>query len=371
MKGTAFLLIVLIFSSHTLSTNSTATGQELLEFYSFENDSEGWTASGTDLDIGSGFIPWSIARSQERAEDGNTAFKLDLASLNSRGKIWIERQFIAEPRRIYQVSIEYALASTGGDLGAYTMITGVLTKRPETRTDLIPAYKDLASNENSLPGVYSWAKRKYEFTVRTGDEGTLYAVIGMWGTSGLHHIVFVDSVRVTLSLKEECEFYSFENDLEGWTTNSIDLGGGSEEWSIGRSQEVWEDGNSSVKFDLNNFNDNAKVWIERAFPVEPQNKYKVSLEYAFRSRDIGDIPGFRIIAGVFRNRPEAGGDLEPAFQEKTTSTHGTWGWLHKSYEFTVKSKKKNALYVIIGVLRTHPAPRNYWVDSVCVTLTKK
>lgn len=371
MKDTAFLLVVLIFSFHTLATNSTATGQELLEFYSFENDSEGWTASGTDLDLGSGFIPWSISRSQERAEDGNTSFKLDLASLNSRGKIWIERQFIAEPNRIYQVSVEYALASTGGDLGAYTMITGVLTKRPETRTDLIPAYKDLASNENSSPAVYAWAERKYEFTVRTGDEGTLYAVIGMWGTSGLHHIVFVDSVRVTLSLKEECEFYSFENDLEGWTTNSVDLGGGSEEWSIVRSQEVWEDGASSVKFDLNNLNDNAKVWIERAFAVEPRNKYKVSLDYAFRSRDIGDIRGFRIIAGVFRNRPEAGGDLEPAFQEKTASTHGTWGWLHKSYEFTVKSKKKNALYVIIGVLSTHQAHRNYWVDSVCVTLTKK
>lgn len=373
MKFFAFVFALIVLVSNAPAGNLIrCQAPQTTEFYSFENDEEGWTVKATDLTLTTGDpIPWSITRTQERADDGISSFKIFLQSFNSRGKIWLEKPFSVEPNRIYQVKVKYALGSTGGDLGANTIITGALAKRPVTGIDLIPAYKDLASNENTSPGVFSWEKRNYEFTVLTGNEGTIYAVIGMWGTDSIQRFMYVDSVSVTLTLKQDCQFSSFESDLEGWTKNAVDLGSGSADWSIANNQEVWEDGNTSVKFELNNLNDNAKVWLERAFAVEPRNKYKVTLDYALRSRDVGDIPGFRIIAGVFRNRPEAGEDLEPAFQEKTASTHGTWGWLHKTYEFTVKSKKKNALYFVIGIMATQQAHRSYWVDSVCVTITPK
>ena len=126
-----------------------------------------------------------------------------------------------------------------------------------------------------------------------------------------------------------------------------------------------------MRFDLNNLNDKGKIWIERPFAVEPGRKYKVTLDYAFHTFDSGDAPKFRIITGVFRSPPKTAEDLADAFQEQTTNTGYTWGWLHKTYNFKIKSKKKDTLYVVMGIWGTELAHRTYNLDSVCVTLTTK
>jgi hypothetical protein len=350
--------------------DATGASDDINEFSSFENDMEGWSASGTDL----GADTWLITRSQEIAKDGTSSLKFELDNSNDAGKIWIERPFVVERNQIYQVSVEYAIASREfSSITAFTIITGILLKSPRTRGDLIPAFKDDTNNvDNSDVSGFKWRNRKYEFTVRADDQGTLYAVIGIWGTFEGSKTYYFDSVRVTLTKKPQgSEFYSFENDMEGWTPHAVDLelSNDSIDWSIARSQDIWEDGAASVKFDLNNLNDNGKIWIERPFSVEPKKKYKISVDYAFHSNDCGDSPRFKIITGVFRKQPQSGDDLVDAFQGKTTGC--VWGWLHKSYEFTVKSKKSDMLYVVIGIRGTEQAHRTYNLDSVCVTVTKK
>lgn len=370
------ILVLLILTISICELTSLGTGIEqtpISEFYSFEDGDEGWQIKGTDLTLTSGVeIPWSISRTQERADDGNTSFALSLESFNSKGKIWLEKQFVVAPNSIYDVTVEFGLASTGGDLGANILITGVLQQSPQSALDLVPAFKDLVSNEDSSPGVYAWAQRKYEFVVRTGDDGLAYTVIGMWGTSQLRHIIFVDSVRVTLTLRENCEFYSFENGLEGWepkvTGFEINTPGA---WSVAPTSTIWEDPGESLKLEMNGFTDRARVWIQRAFAVEPRNKYRVFIDYAFHSDDAGDSTKFRILTGVFRNPPELDDDFEPAVQEKTTNAHGTWGWLHKKYEFTIKSKKKDTLIVIIGIAATRQEQKSYNFDSLCVSIAPK
>lgn len=43
-------------------------------------------------------------------------------------------------------------------------------------------------------------------------------------------------------------------------------------------------------------------------------------------------------------------------------------WIH-SNEFTIKSNKSSRVYVVIGVMGTEQTLREYFIDSVCVTLT--
>lgn len=43
-------------------------------------------------------------------------------------------------------------------------------------------------------------------------------------------------------------------------------------------------------------------------------------------------------------------------------------WIH-SNEFTIKSNKINRVYIVIGVMGTEQTLREYFIDSVCVTLT--
>jgi len=166
-------------------------------FFSFEADMEGWNPNGTDLDLGNTFIEWSITRNQELAKDGNTSIKFDLNNLNDAGKIWIERPFAVQPHRTYHVRIEYAFASAdSGDVNNFTILTGVLPKPPRTRDDLIPTYQEDTGNGGHLG--YTWLDKKYEWTVRSGGDGTLYVIIGIWGTFEVQRIYYVDSVRVTL-----------------------------------------------------------------------------------------------------------------------------------------------------------------------------
>src|SRR5713226_6823249 len=98
---------------------------------------------------------------------------------------------------------------------------------------------------------------------------------------------YLDNVRVTITKKpEDSQFYSFENDLEGWSPKATDLerpAGSSEDWSIARTNDIWEDGASSLQFDLNSLNQNGKIWIERPFLVDPGRKYKVTIDYAFHA----------------------------------------------------------------------------------------
>lgn len=377
MKRTVYVLIALLFSSSVFGIGGSTATQETTVSSSFETDLEGWTVNGTDLNLGSGTIDWSITRSQDMAKDGSTSLKFVLINQNDAGKIWIEKPFAVEQNQIYQVTVEYAFASRVHVAGlGFQIITGVLRNHPTTGRDLYPAFKDLTWNGSDSNVGFAWQDKRYDFTVRSDDQGLLYVVIGIWGTGEVGHIYYFDNVRVILTKKPaESQFYSFESDLEGWTPRGADLelGNGAVDWSVTRAQEYidGEDGFFSARFDLNNLNEKGKIWIERPFPVEPGRKYKVSVDYALHSFDCGDAPRFRIITGVFRSPPESADDLVDAFQEKTTSTGCTWGWLHKSYDFTIKSKKKDTLYVVIGIWGTEQAHRAYNFDSVCVTLLPK
>jgi len=373
MRGIAHMLVsALLLTVSSFMIPGSAAKQEMTETSSFENDLEGWVAKATDV---WGVTPeaWSITRSQDTARDGNTSLKFFLDNSNDAEKIWVEKSFAVEPNRIYDVTVEYALASVSSELGAgtaFTIITGVLKSSPATREELSPAYKDAATNGTDESG-YRWLEKRYEFTVQPDEQATLYVVIGIWGDWEVRRTFYFDDVRITISKKpEESQFYSFEDDLQGWTSNATDLDSGS--GSIERVEQYalgGEDGKYSINFDLNSVNENGKVWIEKPFMVEPGRKYKVGLDYAFHSTDCTIEPRFRIISGVFRRSPETGEDLTAAVQEKTTSC--TWGWLHKSYDFTIKSKKSDTLYLVIGLWGTQKGHRTYNVDSVCVTITPK
>jgi hypothetical protein len=377
MKRIAYLLIAAFLVVNQPSIEVRATAGEITDSSSFETDLDGWSIKATQV-WGDPPEAWSITRSQDRARDGSTSLKFVLVNINDAEKIWIEKAFAVEPSQTYNVIVDYGLASSiSATSAAFTIITGVLTSSPDTREDLRPAFKDEANN-GTREGGYKWRDAAYAFTVQSREQGMLYVVIGIWGTWEVTDIYYIDDIRISISKKPEgAEFYSFENDLEGWTSNAADMdsGGQANDWSLTRVEEIpygGEDGKYSIRLDLNNLNENGKIWIERAFAVEPRRKYKVELDYAFHHYYCaGPPPKFRILAGVFRRRPLSGEDILGAVQEKTGITKCLWGWTHKSYSFKIKSKKSDTLYVVIGIWDTEKAHRTYNIDSVCVSITPK
>lgn len=170
--------------------------------------------------------------------------------------------------------------------------------------------------------------------------------------------------------------FSFETDWEGWAVQSTDLelGGGLINWSVTRSQDQAFDGNTSVKFYLENFNDAGKVWIERPFSVAPNAKYQVTLDYAFYPGCSPDeIVPLTIITGVFQSPPQTGSEIQSAAQRPCHQGDPSVmnpQWVTKTFQFTSTSAESARLYVVIGIWGTWETAMTTWVDSVHITLTE-
>lgn len=165
---------------------------------------------------------------------------------------------------------------------------------------------------------------------------------------------------------------SFEAGLDGFASDGTDLDDPPIEWSIERTQEEADEGAWSVRLDLDNLNDAGKIWIERAFDVEPGAAYDVDVTYAFGTSDFGDINTWTIIAGVDPENPEVVGDL--TFQG-STSTGGDEDvgvvWLDKSHSFTATAGASGELWVSLGVWGTSEFPRTYYLDDIRIEFTPR
>lgn len=166
--------------------------------------------------------------------------------------------------------------------------------------------------------------------------------------------------------------FGFDQDLEGWTPDGTDLDDPPVDWSIEWTSDPSASGGGSVEFFLDNINDQGKIWIERAFDLEPNTTYDVELAYAFGTSDWGAINLWTIIAGVHVEPPETREDL--TFQEDTG--HGAEEdlglvWTDRAYELTATTGEDGRLWVAIGVWGTWETPRTYFVDDVELTFTPR
>ena len=172
---------------------------------------------------------------------------------------------------------------------------------------------------------------------------------------------------------DEVSFFSFEEGMQEWEAKATDLelANSTIDWSITRSQERVNDGSSSLRFYLENWNDMGKIWIERGFVVKPNARYVVNVSYAFASADWGDANFFTIITGVLQEPPKSRYEL--VYQGDTGNGARSdvgYLWLEKSYGFSVESDAAGKLYVVVGVWGVWETPRTYYIDSLRVIFTE-
>jgi hypothetical protein len=165
--------------------------------------------------------------------------------------------------------------------------------------------------------------------------------------------------------------FSFESDLEGWTPKGTDLNSPPIQWSIAPSQDRATDGTRSLKFELWNYNDAGKIWIERPFSVEPNKTYHVTVQFTLGTQDWGDANHFTIIAGVRTSPAVTRDDL--TYQDLTGNgehTNTGYKWLEKSYDFHLVSGSDGTLYLDIGIWGTWETARTYYIDNVRVSVSE-
>lgn len=168
------------------------------------------------------------------------------------------------------------------------------------------------------------------------------------------------------------ETYSFEDGLEGWERGGRDLSHPSSEnktidWQINRSDLASTNGNYSLLYYLENLNDQGKIWIQKTYSVEENQKYSLDVSFDFGTSDFG-VNQWTIIAGPFESKS----DSKLPYQDETGKNSDEPGlrWLDKSYSFRTSSGVDGKITVLIGVWGTWEAPRTYLIDNVTIGYEK-
>jgi hypothetical protein len=163
---------------------------------SFEAGLDGFVADGTDLDDPP--IEWSIARTDERADDGEWSVRLELENLNDAGKIWIERPFDLEAGVAYDVEVSYAFGTSDfGDVNIWTIIAGIGPQDPESVDDLTFQGSTATGNDEDVGIV--WLENVFTSTATASAEGELWVSIGVWGTSEFPRTYYLDDVEIAFT----------------------------------------------------------------------------------------------------------------------------------------------------------------------------
>jgi hypothetical protein len=369
MRFTAYLVLIgLVISCSVVAGRPTASDSATIDqSYSFENDFEGWTVNGTHINPD---LPSPVTRSQDMAKDGLYSLRFDVNRDEFFQFLWIERVFNVEPNQVYDMEVDYALGTRDCCSNPFLNLAGALTRTPAVLADLTSVGQDIVDNGLDT-GVYTWVDKQFTSTHRSDDQGQFHVVIGFFGEFDFRRIEYIDSVHIRISPRPGgCQFFSFENDMEGWTPGSIDLdtSGGSDDWSIAPYLGQSRDGDYSLRFITSNSSESAKVFVVRPFLVEPKKRYVVSVEYELVGGSAA--PGARVITGVLRGPPQVADDLIPFYQGKA-QLPGVRGWQRKQYQFSMRSKKSEALYVVVGIAAMAGGRHEYYVDSLCVTIAEQ
>lgn len=190
MKRLAVLLIgVLLVAIGCAGEVAPVSASYPLSF-SFEHDLQGWVAGGADLDNPP--VEWSVERSRDIASDGKTSVRLFLNNHNDQGKVWIERSFDVEPGIAYQVRVDYDFASADLEANLWTLIASVVTQAPGGEGRLT-FHGDTGNGARAEDG-FVWRHKSYNFRARSGPEGKLYVIIGVWGTSETARTYYLDNI---------------------------------------------------------------------------------------------------------------------------------------------------------------------------------
>src|SRR5262245_31759407 len=171
------LITIAISAVFLASVVVASPAPELVEFFSFEQDFEGWMPESI-LTSGS---TASITRSQDRSIDGQSSVKLDVHATRELPTAagWIQRAFALVPNETYQLQLRYFLATSDGGLilGGTTNLVGATNSPPSTLSDALTLSHELVRSDKSPR--YRWLRKEYEFTARTDDAGTISVIIGV------------------------------------------------------------------------------------------------------------------------------------------------------------------------------------------------
>ena len=189
------LLLLLAIAATGCDDDPTGVEPDVDELFTFEDQLEGWTPAGTDLDDPP--VDWSIERSDEEAESGSHSLRLFLNNMNDAGKIWVQRPFQVSPDQQYKVEVSFSFGTADfGSVNHWSIITGAHLDAPLTREEL--TFQDETANGSESDVGLRWLEKSYTLTIASDSEGEIWVTVGVWGRWETPRTYYVDNLRIRI-----------------------------------------------------------------------------------------------------------------------------------------------------------------------------
>ncbi len=170
---------------------------------SFEDGFSAWTINCLDVEVDTVEIDWYVVSSNERATHGLSSAKLYVDNLTDAAKIWLERRVKVTPNRAHRVTISFNLASSDyGEVNLFSILANVLPYNPTTRDDVtagVFAGDFPEGTHNGGVQDFVWLDKSLTKSVTTRNDGTLYFILGIWGTWEGARTYYFDDFTITVS----------------------------------------------------------------------------------------------------------------------------------------------------------------------------
>lgn len=172
------------------------------ENWSFEAGMEAWTAAAADIHVGGTPIDWWARLSTARASHGSRSVEIYMDNRTDAAKVWIVRPFAVEPNRDYVVHLNFDFASRDyGDVNLFQLLAGASPTAPVTGAEVLAVARTNMSTGNGAGSDvgFQWSHRYMTKGVRSSPNGSLYILVGVWGTWETPRTYYVDNVSVELT----------------------------------------------------------------------------------------------------------------------------------------------------------------------------
>ena len=176
-------------------------------------------------------------------------------------------------------------------------------------------------------------------------------------------------------LPEFDDVTSFETDLGKWVGRAVDLGTPPSTWEVVRSGDRATQGTQSSRLRLTDTTTatQSKVFIERRYALEKNQRYLVEISFDFASADFAGVTPWALLAGASVDAPTQSNValMAPGTTANGRTADDGFVWLPRSYSTELSSDADGEIFVYVGVSGTSPLTRAYYVDNLKVTLTRK
>lgn len=165
---------------------------------------------------------------------------------------------------------------------------------------------------------------------------------------------------------EVTETFDFETSLSGWEAQAGNLEAPGAVHVIRQTNVAASSGTSSAEFRIDNFNSNARIWLQRVFTLTPGEDYNLTVRLALGSRDGEGMTPWHLIGTAAAGTEIAAPSMtDQGAAHLSSSPTGGVDFDERAFTIRVQAHSETGEVVVaLGIWGRTTGERAYYIDNL-------